>query len=151
MNELVRNPERLHHQHLRDIIAARVRHPDSINGPVVTDIDLLVRQYGPMRGSDPEGRLFFADFKFGSKGLEGGQRQNFKLIDKMLRSSTYEPERYQGFWIIRWTQDDFGPRFVRAERQFVADVPHIVGHENVIEFLHDVSSPKPVNDLWDVA
>lgn len=151
MNELVRNPERLNHQPLRDIIAKRVRLPDRNDGPVVTDIDLVVRQYGPIQHSDAEGRYIFADFKFGNAELSGGQSRTFALIDRQLRATTYEPARYQGFWVIRWAEDIFGPRFIRAERKFVADVPHIVGHENVISFLHDVSSPARQPDMWDAA
>lgn len=151
MNELVRNPARLNHQHLRDIIANRVRLPDRNDGPVVTDVDLVVRQYGPMYHSDAEGRYIFADFKYGDTRLSGGQARTFALIDRQLRSATYEPHRYQGFWLIRWGQDAFGPMFTRASRQFVADVPDIVGHENVLAFLERCESPEPMDDLWDAA
>jgi len=151
MNELVRNPDRLSHQHLRDIIAKRVRLPDSTDGPVVTDIDLVVRQYGPLAHTDAEGRYMFADFKFENAPLGYAQSKTFGLIDRQLCATTYEPDRYQGFWIIRWTGDPFGPIFLRAERKFVADIPAIVGHENVIGFLNDVLSPAAVADLWDAA
>lgn len=150
MNELVRSPDRLHHQHLRDIIAKRVRHPTKAGGPVVSDIDLVINQYGPLFNMDPEGRFMFVDFKFGDAIIRGGQKRIFRLIDKQLRSTTYSPERYQGFWVIHWAEDEFGPMFLRAKRQFVANVPDIVGHEKVLAFIERCESPSPI-DLWDAA
>jgi hypothetical protein len=99
--------------------------PPPALGPVVEDLDLMLRWYGACNGEDDIGSFCFLEHKgcnpyvcgcVGSpvpvtrrcqpRGRFGTAQENtFGLIDGMLRSSPFA-ERYCGFWLYESEHED---------------------------------------------
>lgn len=99
--------------------------PAPARGPVVEDLDLILRRYGTCNGTDVIGSFCLIDHKAcnayrcgctqslvpverpkQARGRLGTAQENtFGLIDDMLRSSP-SAERYWGFWLYESEHED---------------------------------------------
>lgn len=133
---------------VRELIYRQFPNAGPVSGLVVSDIDLVLRAYGPELNSDGRGRYLFAEFKHGPGKLTHGQNNTFRQIDEDLRASG--SERYMGFWKVNYTLtpvhndrelDRFEPACVQFDKctqmygNWNDPVIEIVGHEAVHRFL----------------
>lgn len=85
----------LHRQHI----------PDSSEGYVFEDVDLVVRQYGAKRDLDDKGIFCLCEFKtYYRNRLAGAQYTTFKLLDNLLRQGDKEG-RYLGFFLVSYINE----------------------------------------------
>jgi len=84
---------------LRDLIWERLPPAGIREGVVASDLDCVLRFYGPCFGLDREGRFGLLEVKHGTHGLTGGQRWSFALLDQVLRASPLAG-RYLGLAVI---------------------------------------------------
>lgn len=133
---------------IRELIRQQFPHAGRMSGLVATDVDLVLRAYGPEMGSDQKGRYMLAEFKHGGGALTNGQSNTFRQIDEDLRAGG--SSRYMGFWIVNYTLtpvhgdallDRFEPRCVRFDRctQLYGNlndpVITLTGHDPISRFL----------------
>lgn len=145
----IRNVEHLNSiDAVRELIHREMPNAGAVSGMVVSDIDLVLRAYGPQMNSDGTGRYLFAEFKHGTGKLTHGQNSTFRLIDADLRLSG--SQRYMGFWKVNYTLtpvhhdpdlDRFEPRCVRFDTctQMYGELQDptikITGHDRIHRFL----------------
>jgi len=100
-----RNPDILQVLPFRDWL--RNKMPNGSFGFVVEDLDLVIRWFGRNYGFDGRGAFMLIDLKFGNKGLDIAQEKTFGLIDALLRAADPDYERYFGFYLIQYSDDDW--------------------------------------------
>lgn len=77
------------------------------NGLVLTDLDLVCRTYGAQNNTDQIGRFCLIELKYGLAPLKYGQENTFSLIAKMLRQSDPNKERFIGFFVINYSDENW--------------------------------------------
>lgn len=100
-----RNPDLLQVLPFRDWL--RKKMPNGSSGFVVEDLDLVIRWFGRNYGYDGRGAFMLIDVKFENKGLEFAQEKTFGLMDSLLRAADPDYERYLGFYLIQYSDDDW--------------------------------------------
>ena len=78
----------------------------TMNGIVVEDLDVIIRSYGPLFGSDAIGKLRLIEIKTCQETVKGGQHNTFRLIDQLLRAGDSDL-RYDGFYVLRSNDPDW--------------------------------------------
>lgn len=98
----IRNPE-----HLDGCRRFRDRGRELLPGAglVITDLDVVMRWFGPRYGLDHEGVFALLEIKRGGAPLTGGQRHTFGLLDRLFREAA--PDRYLGLHVLH----DLGDRW----------------------------------------
>ena len=97
--------------------------PNSANGVVLEDIDLIVRLWGPNYLTGPFGKIRFLEIKHGNAWPGIGQMLTFKGIDEIMRRGDPDGLVYGGFFFVQhWTEDWSGDRF-EINSQLSLDVP----------------------------
>lgn len=100
-----RNPDILQVLPFREWL--RNKMPNGYFGFVVEDLDLVIRWFGRNYGFDSRGAFMLIDLKYGNKGLDVAQEKTFGLMDALLREADPDQERYLGFYLIQYTDDDW--------------------------------------------
>lgn len=100
-----RNPDILQVLPFREWL--REKMPSGRDGFVVEDLDLVVRWFGRNYGYDSRGAFMLMDLKFGSAQLGIAQEKTFGLMDGLLRQADPDFERYLGFFLIQYTDEDW--------------------------------------------
>jgi hypothetical protein len=83
----------------------RVELPQPHEGLVVTDLDLVLRCYGPRYATDDVGLLRLVEVKSHGARLTNGQRRTFGLLDDLCRASG--SPRYCGAFVVTTDHDDW--------------------------------------------
>lgn len=81
--------------------------PNGKDGFVVEDLDLVVRWFGQRYGFDSKGAFMLIDLKFGTSDLGVAQVKTFGLIDEMLRQVDPHQDRYMGFFLVQYDNEDW--------------------------------------------
>lgn len=160
----VRNADLLNNTDaIRELIRQQFPSAGRMSGLVASDVDLVLRAYGPEMNSDQQGRYLLAEFKHGNSSLTNGQNSTFRQIDEDLRAGG--SQRYMGFWKVNYTLtpvyddpdlDRFEPRCVRFDRctrlydDLDEDVIQLTGHERIHRFLSTLDLPLALNDGHDI-
>jgi len=106
MNKPVfRNPDKLQVLPFRDWIRANL--PAGNQGYVAEDLDLMLRVYGHEFNTDATGRFAECELKFGNATLDYAQIRTFRLRHTIMRKGDPERERYQGFYLIQYTDSNW--------------------------------------------
>ena len=100
-----RNPDKFQQLQFRDWIREKL--PSGSAGVVVEDLDLVMRVYGYDRDTDAIGKFALIELKHGLNCLRRAQRNTFKLIDSLLRQGDPSAERYLGYFLLNYTDEDW--------------------------------------------
>jgi len=100
-----RNPDKFQVLPYRDWL--RKNQPQGSQGYVVEDLDLLVRGYGPRYGTDAKGRFMECELKFYPRNIGPAQKRTFGLRDEMMRRGDPDGERYLGFYVVQYDNEDW--------------------------------------------
>lgn len=104
-NAIFRNPDKFQVLPFREWL--RNRMPNGSSGFVVEDLDLVIRWFGRNFGYDSAGAFILIDLKFGRADLGMAQVKTFGLLDKLLRTADPGYERYLGFYLVQYDNEDW--------------------------------------------
>lgn len=100
-----RNPDKFQILPFREWIRNNL--PSGRDGFIVEDLDLVIKVYGRNYGLDRKGKFMLCELKFYPKSIGYAQKQLYGLIDKLLRSADPDKNRYQGYYVIQYDNDDW--------------------------------------------
>jgi hypothetical protein len=133
-----RNPGLFQVYKFRDWIRDKL--PNGPNGCVVEDLDLVIRVYGPNFHSDGTGKFMLIELKFWGSWIQTAQKNTFGLIDHLLRRADPNKERYLGYFVINYNDEDWD--------QSRFSINHIeVSGEELMNFL--LFKSNDITGLWD--
>jgi hypothetical protein len=95
---------------VRDLLRKEL--PNGNAGFVATDLDLLVRWYGPNYELDDRGAFALVEVKHRDACFTHAQSRTFELLDSMLRTSD-DADRYRGLYLLH----DYGDGTYRFSGQ----------------------------------
>lgn len=81
--------------------------PSGSDGFVVEDLDLVIRWFGQRYGFDSSGAFMLVELKFGNAEMGIPQIKLFGLVDSLLKKADPNRERYFGFYLIQYTNEDW--------------------------------------------
>lgn len=102
---MFRNPDKFQVLPFREFL--RKKMPNGSSGFIVEDLDLVIRWFGRNYGYDANGAFMLIDLKFGRADLGTAQIKTFGLLDKLLRVADPHYERYLGFYLIQYDNEDW--------------------------------------------
>lgn len=117
-----RNPDLVQQLPFRDYI--REHCPGPGGGLVVTDLDLIVNQFGALvgRGRDEDGRIFLTELKTAGTALNYAQNRTMQLMHKLMRLGDPERKHYGGAYLLHWDNENNKPTAINwrpiTEQQF---------------------------------
>ena len=91
--------------------------PPGNEGIVIEDLDLLVRHFGAEHGTDAIGRFMLCELKFDTSMIGTAQRRTFGLLDGLLRAGDKDGDRYLGYYIINYDNEDWNRANFRVNGQ----------------------------------
>lgn len=118
-----RNPDKVQQLPFRDYI--RDRCPGPSGGLVVTDLDLIVNQFGPLVGrhKDADGRIYLVELKASGTGLNYAQSRTMQLMHKLMRAADPAHKFYGGCYLLHWDYEKNVPTRINnlpvTEQQFL--------------------------------
>lgn len=77
------------------------------NGFVALDLDLIVRTYGVEYNTDQSGKFCLIELKYGTAQMTRGQENTFSLITKLLRQADPKKERFLGFYLVQYSDQNW--------------------------------------------
>lgn len=97
-----RNPDKVQQLPFRDYI--RERCPGPSGGLVVTDLDLIINQFGPLVGrkKDDDGRIYLVELKAAGAALNYSQSRTMQLMHKLMRIADPARKFYGGSYLLHW-------------------------------------------------
>ena len=101
--------------------------PGGADGFIVEDLDLVIRWYGRHYGFDSHGAFILIDLKFGNTDLSIAQKKTFSMMDKLLRLADPHYERYLGFYVLQYSNENWDVANFRINFQNVT-------HQQFMEF-----------------
>jgi len=81
--------------------------PNGRDGFVAEDLDLLVRWFGPNFHFDARGGFMLVELKYGNAWIGGAQKMTFGVLDELLRKGDPEGQRYTGFYLVQYDNEDW--------------------------------------------
>ena len=145
MQPQLRNIEHLNSlDAVRELMRRQFPQPGAVNGLVVSDIDMVMRFYGPTFNTDSKGKFIFTEWKQGGGSLTNGQAHTYKGIHEVMRAGDPYMKRYMGFYKINYTNsgtteaDRFNLEcvtFDKATQLYDKPTKVISGHQAIFEFL----------------
>jgi hypothetical protein len=84
----------------------RTNMPTAHDGFVVEDLDLVIRWYG-VNGFGTEGVFMFLELKFWGYDIGLAQKKTFGMIDRLLRMADPKKEKYKGFFVIQYSDENW--------------------------------------------
>ncbi|HFB06890.1 MAG TPA: hypothetical protein ENJ92_00435 [Chloroflexi bacterium] len=85
----------------------RVHQPEGNKGYVVEDLDLVLRVYGKRYDTDAVGKFILVELKYGNAWIGYAQQKTFGLIDSVLRKGDPTGERYLGYYVVQYDDEDW--------------------------------------------
>lgn len=113
--------------------------PNGSAGFVATDLDLVLRWFGPAYGTDAAGKFAFVELKHGSASLGTAQRMTFRLINDALRLADPTASRYVGFYVIKSSTDNW----VECDDFCINTVA-----TNQTGLIHWLQHPESIAPMW---
>ena len=108
-------------------------------GVVVTDIDLLLRHYGPLANSDGIGTFRIMEQKHVKAPQHVGQEITFRLMHDLFRKADPDTERYKGFYLFEYEDPEWEDySWVTVNRLFEQEKE---AKMHVVSFLKWLDSP----------
>jgi len=100
-----RNPDKFQVLPFREWIRKNL--PTGNEGVTIEDLDLVVRVYGNQYGSDGQGKFMLIELKFDDSWIGYAQMKTFRLIDKILKAGDAEGNRYKGYFVLQYTDENW--------------------------------------------
>lgn len=100
-----RNPDKFQILPFREWIRGNL--PCGRDGYVVEDLDLVLRVFGKRYMTDGIGRFMFVELKFGDSFIGVAQKKTFGLIHGLLRVADPKGERYLGYFVVQYDNEDW--------------------------------------------
>ena len=135
-----RNPDKFQVLEFREYL--REVQPTGPQGYVVEDLDLVLRVYGPNFSSDVTGRFLLAELKYGKAWINHAQKMTFGLVHSLLREADPHMERYLGYYMVQYDNEDWHvasfringievgaedwTRFRNLDPEFLANLPEVL-------------------------
>jgi hypothetical protein len=100
-----RNPDKFQVLLFRDYLRKHL--PGGREGCVIEDLDLIIRLYGKQFNTDDDGKFYLFELKFGNARIGIAQQKTFGLIHRLLRMADPRRERYLGYYVINYDNEDW--------------------------------------------
>jgi hypothetical protein len=81
--------------------------PSGSEGFVTEDLDLVVRLFGAKYNTDATGKFMLIELKHGNAQPAIAQQKTFGLIDSLLRKADPNKQRYLGYFILNYDNEDW--------------------------------------------
>jgi len=110
-----RNPDKFQVLEFREWIRENL--PSGADGTVVEDLDVILRVYGERYDTDEKGKFMLLELKYGNAWIDYAQKKTFGLLDDLLRRAGPESNRYVGFFVAQYDDEDWDASEFRVNRK----------------------------------
>lgn len=114
---IFRNPDKFQILSYREWM--REHMPNGKFGFVVEDVDLVIRWYGENFKQDATGAFMLVELKFGDAELGIAQNKTFGLMDRLLRLADPKKDRYLGYFLLQYSDEDWDKATFKINRDEV--------------------------------
>lgn len=108
-----RNPDKFQELSFRKWIRDNL--PSGPEGFIAEDLDLVVRVFGARHGTDAVGKFRLLELKHGNSQPNHAQKRLYGLIDSLLRKADPKGERYVGYNVLNYSDDDWNKATFRLD------------------------------------
>jgi hypothetical protein len=88
-------------------------------------LDLVIRWFGQRYGFDATGTFMLLELKYGNASLGVPQEKLWRLIDGLLRRADPCQERYFGFYLVQYSDNDWDKASFRINYRPVSRIQFI--------------------------